>query len=128
MSWPCPECQTMILPGSLACPGCGLEVRREPGGDTEPDPEPEPLTKAKIELMTAIGDRFGELIQGKTLDEVIKPGDLFDATEVMLRSLAARMQTGQRDLLSTIVLAISWGIYVAEQRQTHLSEDLTSLH
>ena len=99
----------------------------------EKDPTPEEveeatgLTKEQQDLLIAIGDRFGSLVKDKKLSEIVKPGDMYQASELFVQSTHSKVGRGAQDLVTALLLAVAWGIYVAEQHQSNLTDDLTNL-
>lgn len=93
----------------------------------EEETEPETaLTEAEIQELMAIGDRFGSLITGKGLQDITKP-EMQKATELIIHSTAAKIAAQQTDLLTGLLVAIAWGMYVAESGFSQLTTDLTNL-
>lgn len=83
------------------------------------DPE---LTEQRIEELVGIGDHYGVLIHGKSLNEMLKPGVYLQGSELFVRSLIAKLAERKYDLDMAIIMAIAWGIYVAELKQTMMLE------
>ena len=126
MSWNCPLCNVENTTGVENCKGCGVEVKQASPEVEEEEPK---LTEEEIAKLVAIGDRFGSLITNKGMTDVLKPGtDFIQATELFIRASAARIATGNQDLATGLLIAISWGIYLAENGATRLTTDLTRLH
>lgn len=82
----------------------------------------------KIKAITDIGDHFGSLTKGKSIHDVILPGLYADSTEVIIRSLRAKLLSREFDVETGLVMAVAWGIYLAELHQTHLLLDLTEVN
>lgn len=132
MSWDCPLCKTENTSGSRVCEGCEAELPpRYDGPEIEPDAEPEldpaRLTMKQIEELEALGERFSTLIRGKSMRDVVGK-DFQLPTEIYLRAAIARVAQGA-DLPTQLLIAVSWGMFIAEQGASMLnSRDLSKLH
>jgi hypothetical protein len=83
-------------------------------------------TEEYVKVITDIGDHFSSLTNGKLVRQLILPGLYLDSTELFMRHLLEKLTAGNP--LESLIMAMAWGIYLAELRQTKMTEDLTIIN
>ena len=127
MSWSCPNCQTENTSGSRSCSGCEAELPPAyDGPEVEPEEDSSLLSTQQVAELEALGERFSELIRGRSMRDVVL-ADFQLPTEVYLRAAIARVAQGA-DVATQLLVAVSWGMFLAEQGFSNLqSRDLSKM-
>lgn len=92
-----------------------MSYEPKPDGDFE-------LTQSEADAIGRIAETFGQLIEGKTIHELLTPGAYYVASELTMRSLRVRMAKQEITSTNALIMAAAWGMFLGELRQTCLTK------